>query len=140
MKSLKNTINESFVNEGKEITAHVISVGKVNPNVGVTDFGWKIYETWPKGMEAYYFGWGYLFGTKGSLKVGDNVILRGNDSGRKLKNVKIIDVCPVDRDKMLEMTKKNGWDFYPKKPFAKKAAGMQNNTRFGVSYSIKGIE
>jgi hypothetical protein len=145
MKSLQQKINESIesqqVNEARKFTAYALGIGKVNLNTGVTGHGWNIYDNgWGKGMEVYYTGSHLIFSTEGSFKKGDDVTLRHNDTSRKLKEVFIVDVCKCEKDEILKMLKKDDWDFYPKRPFAKKSPGARDNSRFGISYSIKGIE
>jgi hypothetical protein len=70
------------------------------------------------------------------FEVGETVILRGNDSGRKLKTGRVAASCPADRESVLKMLLDNGYDYYPAKAFRKK----RFKSKLTTSYSLKGID
>lgn len=114
----------------------VLGVGVINMTSGMTKYKWSIYEN--KGMYAY-LGPGYLLlATKDSFKIGDKFDLFGNDSNRSLsRRGEIRDFAPCDdKESVLRMLYKNGYDYYPIKPFKKRQKGMQ---KLITSYSVKGI-
>ena len=72
----------------------VISFAKMNKS-GKTDFDWNFWEEFKDGY--LYFGqWSFLISrSEDTLKVGEEVLCRDNDSGRKLSSAptKIYGIC-----------------------------------------------
>jgi len=122
--------------EGRALTAHVISVGMIKPHTGVNGHGWNMYDKLQKGLWFYLGGDIPLLATKGTFKKGDKVVLRGNDSRRKLGWVEITDMAPVTEKEVLEMLLRNQFDYYPAKAFKKKRFKRKLRTGF----SVKGTE
>ena len=129
-------VKESVLTEN-QLTASVISVGIINMTNGKTAHGWSIYEN--KGLYAFLTSGNYLLlATKDSFKVGDEVELIGNDSGRRLsKKHKIVDVSKCIKDELLKMLKSNGFDYSPLRAFKARPAG---NKKLQTSFSVKGIQ
>lgn len=119
-------------------TAYCISIGNTNPDTGKTQFEWNLYgEFWNNKMHAFLcYGFLIFSSNKNDFSVGEKVILRDNDSQRKIKETTIEDKSLVNRDAILAMLLKNGYDYYPAKAFRKKRFSRKLNT----SYSIKGIQ
>jgi len=116
----------------------VLSVGLINMTTGKTMYDWSIYEN-PE-MHAFLTDRGYLLlGREDSLKIGDEVVLIGNDSQKRLgcnTDSKVIGIAACEKGVLLSMLKQNGYDYYPIRPFAKRTMTRKLKT----SYSIKGIE
>ena len=129
-------LKESVLTEN-QLTASVISVGIINMTNGKTAHGWSIYEN--KGLYAFLTSGNYLLlATKDSFKVGDEVELIGNDSGRRLsKKHKIVDISECIKDELLKMLKSNGFDYSPLRAFKARPAG---NKKLQTSFSVKGIQ
>lgn len=129
-------LKESRLTEN-QLTASVISVGIINMTNGKTAHGWSIYEN--KGLYAFLTSGNYLLlATKDSFKVGDEVELIGNDSGRRLsKKHKIVDISECIKDELLKMLKSNGFDYSPLRAFKARPAG---NKKLQTSFSVKGIQ
>lgn len=119
----------------KNYKAWALSIGVINILTGKTMYDWSIYEN-GGGFVTLMTGGHLLYDATNVFKPGDNVVLIGNDSQRKLKEFTVVDSAPVDKESVLAMLKKNGYDYYPIKAFRARAAG---NRKLGVSYSIKGI-
>ena len=115
----------------------VLSIGVINPNTGKTMYDWGIYdEFWSNNsMSATLVQGGHLiFGAGEGLERGTKLQLVGNDSGRKLKDVTVVDSCLLSKERLLEMLKRNGYDYTPIKAFKKRPAG---NRKLGISYVFK---
>lgn len=115
---------------------YVLAIGVININTGKTKYDWGIYE-W-KNSTACLTNRGFLlFDAQKSFQIGDNVVLYGNDSQRKLTRcVTIVDTCVCEKEQLLDMLKKNGFDYYPIRPFHARA---KNNRKLSTSYSVKGV-
>lgn len=112
----------------------VIGVGVVNMTTGFTQHDWSIYEN--TGLHAFLTDNSFLmFGTKDTFEKGDNVVLHGNDSGRKLASTTIIDSAPCEKDTLLAMLKSHRYDYSPIKAFRSRA---KDNRKLKTSYSVKG--
>jgi hypothetical protein len=118
------------------LKANVISIGSVNIQSGNTSYGWSIYDS--KGSEVYLINNRLLYAAKGTFKIGDVVTAYDNDSGRLLDlvNSKIVAIAPAEKDAVVKMLSKNGYDYSVAKAFKKKASSKKLNT----SYSVKGVE
>lgn len=133
IKLVENTIRK-ILKEGKSYKAWVIPIGTINIGTGKTMYDWSIYDH-PNSEVALAQG-SLLFGASG-LKIGDVFDLVDNDSQRSLRNsVKIQDIAKCKKEDVLAMLKKNGYDYYPARPFQKKS----NTKKLNVSYSLKGYE
>lgn len=114
----------------------VIPIGVPSFTTGKTKFGWSIYDN----------GGGYIFLTTGSyvlyaanldVKPSDTLEIYNNDSGRLIaSSLSIIDSAPAKRENVLQMLKKNGYDYYPVAPYQPKR--RTRDIRGGMS--IKGYE
>ena len=112
----------------------VLSIGIINPSTGKTGVEWNLFDH-PE-MLVYLTDDGYLiYASNGSLPVDTVVILRNNDSRRRIKDSTIIDFCLRNRGDLLEMLMNNGYNYYPAKPFTKKP----KTDRLITSYSLKGF-
>lgn len=117
--------------------AFVLSVGVINPNTGTTMYDWGIYdEFWSNGsMSATLVSGGHLiFGAGKGQEPSTGLVLRGNDTGRLLKTVTVVDSCILSKENLLQMLKKNGYDYTPIRAFTKRPAG---NRKLGISYVFK---
>lgn len=126
--------------EEKTLTAHVLSIGVANPWTGSTGYDWNLYDSeWNNKMYAFLTNRRCILfsANKNSFKIGDDVLLRGNDTQRKMFSVKIIDVSKVNKEELNAMLKKHGFDYTPLRPFAKRT---NNTQRLQTSYSVKGIQ
>lgn len=114
----------------------VLSIGVVNPNTGKTMYEWGIYDDfWKNGMSASLTTGGHLLFSAGKgFDAGEEFALRSNDSRRFLKLVDVIDSCQVSKESLLDMLKRNGYDYTPLRPFAKRAPG---NKKLSTSYVLK---
>lgn len=117
-------------------TAFVLPIGIINMTTGKTCYDWSIYDEIYKNSTIYLAGRVLLFGGgETSFNIGDNITLRNNDSQRKLKEVIIRDICKCNKEDILAMLLKNGYDYYPKKPFQK----AKFKAKLDTSYSLKGV-
>ena len=111
----------------------VIAIGMVKPLTGETEHGWNMY-----GNGAFVTLTGHFLlyhSNPNDFTIGEEIELRGNDSGRKLKTAQIVDQSPADKDSVLAMLLKNGYDYYPSRAFKKK----RFDRKLITSYSVKGI-
>lgn len=115
----------------------VLTIGNANPNTGKTKYDWGIYdEFWNNKMTVYLCGWHLVFSAnEDDFEIGEKLVLRNNDSQRKLNEVVVTDKCICNRDALLEMLLKHKFDYYPKRAFQK----SRFKNKLLVSYSVKGI-
>ena len=119
-------------------TLYVLSIGIINIPTGKTMHDWSIYE-WAENFPQYPVyvsltrGGSLLYGAS-ALENGTELELRGNDSQRLLGKDIVVDSSICKKDDVLTMLKRNGYDYYPIRPFAKRPA---NNNKLKTSYSIK---
>ena len=76
------------------------------------------------------------------FEIGEEVILYGNDSGRRLTHTnKIKDKAPVEKEALVDMLYKYGYDYKPKKAFQRASGNRRlgGPAKLGTSYSVKGI-
>lgn len=111
----------------------VIAIGLVKPNTGETGHGWNMYDQ--GGCVTLAGNFLLYHARKEDFEIGEDIELRGNDSNRKLKNTRVVDQAPADRESVLEMLLRNQYDYYPTRAFKKKRFPRKLTT----SYSVKGI-
>ena len=121
----------------KTKVAIVLPIGIVKPHTGETGYGWSMYDT-PAGVTGFVTltdGFLMYHSNADDFAIGEDIVLRGNDSGRKLKTTRVRAQAPADRESVLKMLLDNGYDYYPAKAFRKKRFSRKLTT----SYSVKGI-
>ena len=111
----------------------VLPIGIVKPHTGETCYDWNMYGsgatvTLASGFLMYH-------ANPNDFTIGEDIELRGNDTGRKLKTARVIDQAPAEREAVLAMLLKNGYDYYPKRAFVK----SKFSRKLSTSYSVKGI-
>lgn len=144
----KHNKRKSAVDKGDaKYIVYTINCGKFNVN-GNTKFDWNIYtndkDSVEKG-ELYTDGSAFLYGVKGSLKVGDTLCCVDNDTQVKVKSysapkkVEAILPCTSEEDFIEAYRKAFPNLCKPKKyAFGKLNHGLPVS-RMGQIYSIKGI-
>ncbi len=112
----------------------VLSVGVINIPSGKTKWDWNIYDS---KMQAFLTSSRFLLlAEKDTFSVGDDFKLFDNDSSRSLgKSGKIIDSSPCEKEALIEMLYKNGYDYKPSRAWTKK----EMKKKLDTSYSVKGI-
>lgn len=132
-----------------ETGAYVLAIGVINIPTGKTEYGWSIYDN-PNSdiyLASQYGGDGshfLLYAADGTFTVGDSGILRHNDSKKKLKPFKIVDMSKANKENVIEMLYKHKYDYKPKRPFQKSAFSSGTSRYVGspnklsTSYSVKG--
>ena len=111
----------------------VLPIGVVKPESGATGYDWNMYNN---GATVTLTGSFLLYhANPGDFTIGEDIELRGNDSGRKLKTARVVDQSPANRESVLEMLLRNRYDYYPTRAFKKKRFSRKLTT----SYSVKGI-
>lgn len=144
----KSGPRKSAINKGDaKYLVYTINCGKFNVN-GNTKFDWNIYtndKDSDEKAELYTDGWSFLYGVKGSLKVGDTLCCVDNDTQVKVKSysapkkVEAILPCTSEEDFIEAYRKAFPNVCKPKKyAFGKLNHGLPV-TRMGQMYSIKGI-
>lgn len=109
----------------------VLSIGVININTGKTQYDWSIYDDKPEITNLYHCKEGFLIrGAKGSLEIGDSVIMRNNDTRRKLGCATIDKVLPVTREELIDGLYELGYDYKPKRAFKKSAFKKKLRTSF----------
>lgn len=125
-----------------EKTVFALSIGVVNIQSGKTQYDWSIYdgtEKYPavETKELYHCTGSFLLmGAKGSLQEGDSIVIRHNDTHRKLKDAKVTKVLTCDKDTLVNELLELEYDYQVVRAFRKK----QFSKKLGTSYSIKGVE
>ena len=127
--------------------AYVLSIGTVSPANGKTMYDWNIYDTWPDGwaflLQSQTGGHCLVFSSnEDDFEIGEEVILYGNDSGRRLTHTnKIKDKAPVEKEALVDMLYKYGYDYKPKRAFQRASGNRRlgGPAKLGTSYSVKGI-
>lgn len=124
----------------RKIKAFVLAIGVLNILTGKTMYDWSIYD-YPEG-EVYLMGHSLLYGAPNGLQIGDDLELRGNDTGRLLRangmvSTVVRDVAKCNKEDVLAMLKRNGYDYYPLRAFQPRS---KSNRKLMTSYSIKGLE
>ena len=123
---------------------YIMNIGKFNPN-GKTKYDWNLWEEGKNGeMELYTDNGGsyFLWGVKGSLKVGDKVVGVDNDTQKKLlSDFEIKEILPADSRESFTEAYRKAFPQYCKKPsftFGRQNDGIPAYI-FRQLYSIKGI-
>lgn len=118
-------------------TAIVLAIGVVKPHTGETGYGWSMYDSVAghTGVVTLCDGFLVYHSNADDFVDGETIVLKGNDSGRKLKTARVVASCPAERDAVLKMLLDNGYDYYPARAFRKKRFSRKLST----SYSLKGI-
>jgi hypothetical protein len=141
----KREKRKSAINKGgADYIVYAISNGQLKSS-GDTANGWNIWEDGALGtVELYTERGGYfLYGAKGSLKVGDTICIVDNDTHKKLCTSfkKVEHILPCDsKENFIEAYRKT-FPNYCKKPtyaFGRRTDGIPWSS-FGPTYSIKGI-
>lgn len=129
---------------GAKYIVYAISNGQLKSS-GDNANGWNIWEEGARGdVELYTEGGGYfLYGAKGSLKVGDTICIVDNDTHKKLCTAfkKIEHILPCDSKEHFIEAYRETFPKFCKKPtyaFGRKTDGIPWSS-FGPTYSIKGI-
>jgi len=118
-------------------TLSVLPIGIVGPNTGKTCYDWNLYSEFQKGSTVYLMQGGFLIlAGGGGLEVDQEVILRNNDSNRKLQESKVIAKTNCNRDDVLKMLLDHEYDYYTRRAFKKK----RFDSKLRTSYSLKGVE
>jgi hypothetical protein len=130
------TINQfkNHLNENKQLEAYAISIGVINILTGKTMYDWSIYDN--SNSYVYYTGSNLLYAVEGTFEIGDNVLLKNNDTNRKINNYTIVDSCKCIKDDVINMLLKHGYDYRPARAFKKK----QFDRKLMTSFSIKGVK
>jgi hypothetical protein len=116
--------------------AYVLPIGVVSPANGNTMYDWNIYESWPDGWAFLLKGFLIFSSDENDFEIGEDVVLYGNDSGRRLTYAnKVADKAPVQKEALVNMLFKHGYDYKPKRAFQKAAF----SNKLSTSYSVKGI-
>lgn len=123
-------------------TVYALAIGVLNIQTGKTQYDWSIYdgpEQYPAKdySKLFYCQGGFLlYGSKESaLEEGDKVIIRHNDTQRKLQETTIKKVLPCEKEPLIEGLLELGYDYRQLRAFAKK----KFKAKLRTSYSIKGI-
>lgn len=136
--------------KGADYIVYAINIGKFAAN-GNTKFDWNFWDNVAEfadkgeGTEIYVGKWGmdFLFGAKGSLKVGDKICVVDNDTQKKLTGAPSevgAAILVKTKEDFVEAYRKAFPDRCkkPSRQFGKVSDGLPW-TRFGQMYSIKGV-
>jgi len=116
--------------------AYVLPIGAVSPANGNTMYDWNIYTSWPEGWAFLLKGFLIFSSHEDDFDIGEEVVLYGNDTGRRLTYAqKVIDKAPVIKEELVSMLYRNHYDYKPKRAFQKAAF----SNKLSTSYSVKGI-
>ena len=125
---------------------YMMNIGKFTPT-GKTKYDWNLWEEGKDGNMEIYTNMGgsiFLWGAKGSLKIGDKIVCVDNDTQQKLipnfNEVKVI--VPADSRESFTEAYRNAFPRFCKKPtyaFGKHTDGLPGASHFRQIYSIKGI-
>ena len=116
----------------KNYTAFALSIGSINPHIGKTKYDWNVYTN---GTAVYECGGRLLIALPGTFKEGDVVIVRENDSQRKLQTVTIQKECKT-KEELIAFLKSQGYTMTKPKPFQKFVGKKYKPSE---SYSVKGF-
>ena len=144
LPSSNKTARKSDINKGSaQFIVYAIGMGTMNPQ-GKTSFGWSVWDEWKnEDMEIYFSARSFLFGTAGSLKVGDTLCVVDNDSRKKLPGAtsRVEAVCKCTKEDFVDAYR-SAFPSSCKRPsysFGRHLDGLPW-TRMGQMSSIKGIE
>lgn len=142
----KREKRKSDINKGgAQYIVYAISNGQLKSS-GDTAHGWNIWEDGADGNVELYTndrGGYFLYGAKGSLKVGDTICIVDNDTHKKLCTYfkEVAHILPCDSKENFVEAYRNTFPNYCKRPsysFGRKTDGIPWSG-FGPTYSIKGI-
>lgn len=142
----KREKRKSEINKGSaQYIVYAISNGQLKSS-GDTANGWNIWEEGADGNVELYTndrGGYFLYGAKGSLKVGDTICIVDNDTHKKLCTFfkKVTNILPCDSKENFVEAYRKEFPAYCKRPsysFGRKTDGIPWSS-FGPTYSIKGI-
>ena len=156
-KSTKTPRKSKIDKKGAEYIVYAITLGKLAPG-GSTNFSYNLWEEFGDDKTAIYalskagmyvtngrrpFGAYFLVGAKGSLDVGDTLVIADNDSQKLLASgydFEVLAILPTDKDSFTEAYRKEFSDICdkPKVAFGRKIDGIPWKY-FRQVYSIKGI-
>ena len=115
-----------------ERTLYVLPIGVINIPTGKTQYDWSVYES--DETSLYLCSGSFLlYGAKGTLKVGDELTLRNNDTQRKLKTTNVTAILTTESSTIIKELFELGYDYRQLRAFKKKAFKRKLMT----SYSIK---
>ena len=116
LPSTEKKPRKSSIDKGNvEYIVYTINIGKVSPTTGKTKFDWSIFDDDHKDSELYLLnGNCVLWGSEGSLKKDDTLIVVDNDSLRKCGgcaggNQRVIDVCKSTKEDFNAMAKRHDY-------------------------------
>jgi hypothetical protein len=114
----------------------VLSLGVININTGNTKYDFSIYENNTSGDGITYLtNQGFLLISAGNVRFDEVFNLRNDQTLRTItRGVTIVDSCKTNREEVLAMLKKHGYDYYPTKAFKAKS---KNNKKLTTSYTLK---
>lgn len=165
MLSFEEYINETRGEAAADYTVYAIPCGKMNVNTGKTKFDWSVFDN---GEDSVIVILGYhsdrdnkdkangafLYGaasTKDDLKVGDKIVVKDNDSRKKLSgagaygkdgSIIVVDIIPATKVEMDKACKK--YDYFSREVTSFKNGDVNVVSKkwanLGQVYSIKGIE
>jgi len=119
----------------QKFTAAVLSIGIINILTGKTQYDWSIYQN-DRSTVSLTNDSTLLYSSPGTFEIGDSVLLRNNDTNRKVGGpVEIVAIMNCDKESVLSTLKEHGYDYYPLRPFQKRKL----NRKLKTSYSIKGV-
>jgi hypothetical protein len=124
------------MNKERNFKVWAIGIGVITIPSGKTKYDWSIYDR-PE-SNVYLTSEGFLlYASPDSFQIGDKYALYGNDSQRSLsKSGTIIDKCECNKETVIEMLFKHGYDYRQLRAFRKK----QFSKKLTTSYSVKGHE
>ena len=140
-------VRKSPIKKGNaDYIVYLMNIGKFTPT-GKTKYDWNLWDEGKRtDMEIYTNKGGsiFLWGAKGSLKIGDKIVCVDNDTQQKLiPNFNKIEVIlPADSRESFTEAYRKEFAVYCKKPtyaFGKYTDGLPGASHFRQIYSIKGI-
>lgn len=117
-------------------TVFALTIGVINIQSGKTQYDWSIYDEFHKDSKLFYCSGGFLMlGAPGSLEIGDDIVIRNNDTQRKMKDATVKAILSTDKDTLIKELLELEFDYRQMRAFKKKAFSRKLST----SYSIKGV-
>lgn len=126
-----------LLKEGKAYKTWVLPIGVPSfSSTGKTKYGWSIYDH--PTTNIYLSDRGIiLYSSTLEVNKDDVLNLYDNDSQRYIiGGIHIIDSSPSNKEDVLKMLKRNGYDYYPLAPYQKK----RRERDIWQGYSIKGYD
>ena len=143
-KPAKTQRKSKIDKKGADYIVYAITLGNLTPG-GKTNFDYNFWEEFNDDKMAIYAldGSYFLVGAKGSLDVGDTLVIADNDSQKLLASgydFEVLAILPTDKDSFTEAYRKEFSDICdkPKVAFGRKIDGIPWKY-FRQVYSIKGI-